>query len=167
MIRGWQLPLILLVVASCATKSQEQFEVTGKVSNAPGKMVYLEETPLTTGQRIVADSFVIGQDGAYRLKGTAKEESLFSLFLKGENYPVAVLVNDASRITVNSDVAHPEDYKVAGSPGSIALHDFSMDATRKWSQLYLLGRQMDSLKSGGAPDSLLLATNQAGERQLK
>lgn len=159
--------LVFAFLISCKPQNQRGFEVTGTIKNSADKMVYLEETPLATGQRIVADSSMIGNDGSYHLRAKSSEESLFSLFLKSEIYPFAYVINDASEITVNADMRNPAGYEVKGSSASKSLKDFSLSASDKWSELYRLGREMDSLKKGGAADTSLLSVNTQGESQLK
>jgi peroxiredoxin len=152
---------------SCKPRGEKGFEVTGTITNSHDKMIYLEETPLASGERIVADSTVIGNDGSYHLRAKASEESLFSLFLKSDTYPFAYVVNDASEIIVNADLSDPAGYQVKGSSASKSLKDFSLSASDKWSELYRLGREMDSLKKAGAQDSSLSSINTQGESQLK
>jgi peroxiredoxin len=159
--------LVITFLMSCKPRSEKGFEVTGSIKNSNDKMIYMEETPLASGERIVADSSLIGNDGSYHLKAKASEESLFSLFAKSETYPFAYVINDASEIIVNADVRDPGDYEVKGSSASKSLKDFSLSASAKWSELYLLGREMDSLRKAGASDTSLSSINTEGESQLK
>jgi peroxiredoxin len=152
---------------SCKPQAKKPFEVSGVIKNSNDKIVYLQETPLGSGQRIIADSSVINSDGSYHLKANASEESLFSLFLKNETYPFAYVINDASKIIVNADTKNQNDYEVKGSAASKSLKEFSISASDKWTNLYLLGLEMDSLKKSGATDSSLLSLNNRGESQLK
>jgi peroxiredoxin len=131
-------------------------------------MVYLQETPLGSGERIIADSSIIGKDGSYSLKAKATEESLFSLFFKGDIYPFAYVINDASQIVVNADAQDQTDYQVKGSDASRSLKEFSVTSSGKWSGLYALGHQIDSLTKSGAPDtsSAMRAINEEGQSKL-
>lgn len=158
---------LFLVLNSCQSRDKKEFKISGTLKNSNDKMVFLEETPLGTGQRIIADSSALGADGMFHLKAKPGEESLFSLFLKSQTYPFAYVVNDASDVVVNADVKNPGDYDVKGSSASSSLKEFSMAATNKWTELYRLGREMDSLKKSGASDSTLSSVNVQGEGQLK
>ena len=52
---------IIAGLASCTHKAGgKKFEVSGTITNNPAKVIYLEEIPMATMQRIVADSMVIG-----------------------------------------------------------------------------------------------------------
>src|SRR5580765_6118167 len=108
----------LAFLLSCKNENKKGFEVSGTIRNGSGKMLYLEETPIATGQRIVADSFVISKDGSYHVKAKRSEESLFQLVLDSDNYPLAVIINDASNIKLNADLNQRNDYDVQGSPAS-------------------------------------------------
>jgi peroxiredoxin len=157
---------IISVLFSCKHETKKQFEVSGTIKNSNEKIVFLEETPLGSGERIIADSSAINNDGSFHLKTKASEESLFNLFLKNETYPFAFVINDAPKITVKADVKNPNDYVVESSPASKSLKDFSINASDKWTALYLLGREKDSLKATGATDSILIAIDNRGELLL-
>lgn len=147
---------VLALLISCKSQTKKGFEVSGTIKNSNSKIVYLEETPLASGERVIADSSNIANDGSYHLKGSASEESLFSLFLKNEIYPFAYVINDASKITVDADGRNRDDYEVKGSPASKSLKEFSISASNKWAELYWLSLERDSLKKSGASDSSLL-----------
>jgi peroxiredoxin len=151
---------------SCKHETRNGFEINGTIKNSNDKIVYLGETPLGSGERITADSSVIGSDGSFHLKAKSSEESLFNLFLKNETYPFAFVINDAAKITVYADAKKPNDYIVEGSPASKSLKEFSLNASDKWTKLYLLGHEMDSLKNSGATDSVLLSINDQGISRL-
>src|SRR5215813_6827037 len=119
------LAFAVLLFLSCTHETSKQFEISGHIKNSNGKMVYLQETPLGSGERIIADSSIIGKDGSYRLKSKATEESLFSLFFKGEVYPFAYIINDVPKIVVNADAQNQNDYEVKGSDASKSLKEFS------------------------------------------
>ncbi len=158
----------VLLCLSCKHEASKQFEVSGHIKNSNGKMVYLQETPLGSGERVIADSAIIGKDGSYSLKAKAAEESLFSLFFKGEIYPFAYVINDVSEIVVNADAQIQNDYEVKGSDASKSLREFSVTASRKWSELYALGHEIDSLRKSGLADSsgTIITVNQQGTAQL-
>ncbi|MFI5188391.1 MAG: redoxin domain-containing protein [Chitinophagales bacterium] len=158
---------LLSFFISCKPQVKKVFEVSGTIKNNDEKTVYLEETSLASSQRIIADSSIISGDGSYHLKTNASEESLFSLSLKSQPYPFAYIINDASKIIVNADTKNQNDYEVKGSAASKSLKEFSISASGKWTELYWLGREMDSLKKSGASDSSLLSLNNKGESQLK
>ena len=157
---------ISIILLACKHEAKNEFIVDGKIKNANGQMVYLQETPLATGERILEDSSGIGGDGSFRLKGKAGEESLFSLLLKGDPYPFAFVINDGEKITVNIDLKNPNGYVVHGSTASESLRDFSLKASNKWFGLNVIGQAMDSLKKSGAPDSILAIENNKGMYQL-
>ncbi len=167
-MRKFFLATAVLFFLSCKHEASKQFEVSGHIKNNNGKMVYLQETPLGSGERIIADSSIIGKDGSYILRAKSTEESLFSLFLKGEIYPFAYVINDVSRIVVNADAQNQTDYEVKGSDASKSLKDFSVKASDKWSVLYALGKEIDSLMKLGVADTSnsVRSINEQGASQL-
>ncbi len=167
MQRIFFLIFIIPVLLSCKHEPKKEFEISGTIKNSNEKMVYLQETPLGSAERIIIDSSVINNNGSYHLKAKASEESLFNLLLKNGAYPFAFIINDAPKITVYADTKNPNDYVVEGSPASKSLKEFSISASGKWNGLYLLGLEMDSLKKTGATDSTLMAINDKGQSLLK
>jgi|SRR5207249_4084033 len=157
---------IVVILFACKHEAKNEFVVSGKVKNAGEKIVYLQETPLGSGERIVEDSSVIADDGSFHLKGRGTEESLFSLSLKNAPYPFAFVINDASKITVNADLKSPSGYVVSGSAASKSLKEFSLNASNQWAKLYSIGQEMDSLKKIGVPDSVLINENNKGMYQV-
>jgi len=158
--------LTISLLLSCKQETKKQFEIAGIIKNSDERMIYLEETPLGSGERIIVDSSVIKSDGSYRLHAKRSEESLFDLFFKNKPFPFAFVINDASKIRVSADAKNPGDYIVEGSSATKSLKDFSTTASAKWGKLYLLGREMDSLRKAGAPDSSLIAINSSGQSLL-
>jgi len=167
-MRKFFLAFGILALLSCKHEGLKQFEVSGRIKNSDGKLVYLQETPLGSGERIIADSSIIGKDGSYSLKAKATEESLFSLFFKGDIYPFAYVINDVPKIFVNADAQVQNDYEVKGSDASKSLKEFSMTASGKWSTLYSLGHEIDSLLKSGVADtsSTIRTINEQGASQL-
>jgi peroxiredoxin len=156
----------IFFLLSCKHETKKNFTVSGTIRNSNAKIVYLEETPLGSAERIIVDSSFINNNGSFHLNAKAKEESLFDLILKDEAYPFAFVINDAPKVIVNADAKNPNDYIVEGSPGSKSLKSFSQNASNKWTGLYLLGRDMDSLKKTGASDSVLISVNNRGQSLL-
>ena len=167
-MRNFFLAFVVLALLSCKHEGSKQFEVNGRLKNSDGKLVYLQETPLGSGERIIADSSIIGKDGSYRLKAKATEESLFSLFFKGDIYPFAYVINDVPKIVVNADAQVQNNYEVEGSDASKSLKEFSMAASGKWTTLYSLGHEIDSLLKSGVADtsSTIRTINEQGTSQL-
>ena len=157
---------IAATLLACKHEPKKEFVVTGKIRNAGEKILYLQETPLGTGERIIEDSSLIADDGSFYLKGKGTEESLFGLSLKSQPYPFAFVINDASKITVNADLKNPNGYIVSGSTASKSLKEFSLNASKQWAGLYAIGQEMDSLKKAGVSDSVLLNENSKGMYQV-
>ncbi|MCW3116551.1 MAG: hypothetical protein JWM28_633 [Chitinophagaceae bacterium] len=158
----------LVELASCKGDSEKYFEVSGVVKNNSAKKIYLEETPLGSGQRNVLDSAILGKDGSFKLKAASKEETLYSLFLENDIYPFLPVVNDAPKITVNADFNNTNDpLKVEGSPATTSLKGFLKTGNEKWMQVNVLGKEMDSLVQAKAPDSLIADINTRGRTVLE
>jgi peroxiredoxin len=149
------------VLAACNNKSTgKKFEVSGTIHNNPAKIIYLEEVPMTTMQRIVVDSAMIGKDGKYLLKADSKEASAYTLRLDQNNYPLAAVINDASRIRLDATFnkennQFAESYEVKGSEASQQMKDFMITLNNKLQAIFINDKKTDSLSRTGASDSLI------------
>lgn len=165
---------IVIMMAGCNSKSTgKKFEIKGTIINNAAKMIYLEEVPMTTMQRIVVDSAVIGKDGKYSLKTESKEATAYTLRLDQNMYPMAAVINDAASITLdatfskdNSEFA--ESYEVKGSEASRQMKDFMVNLNTKLQSIFLNDKKTDSLQNAGAADSILVVlrnerTNLSGD----
>ena len=163
MKRGVIALAVLASLVSCKGKSSKgNFEINGTVSNTPATVIYLDEIPVATMQRMVVDSAKLGKDGHYTLKTGSKEACIYNLRVGQNGYPVAALVNDVSKITLDAIFSKEnnqfvESYTVKGSEASQQLKDFIMGFTNKLQAVYFTNRRADSLQKTGAPDTVLAA----------
>ena len=91
-----------------------------------------------------------------------KEACIYNLRVGQNGYPVAALVNDVSKITIDAifnkeNNQFVESYTVKGSEASQQLKDFTNGFTNKLQAVYFTNRRADSLQKTGAPDSVLTA----------
>lgn len=154
-------PAILLF--SCKEKTGEKkMEVSGTITNNPAKMVYLEEIPMTTMQRVVVDSFQISKDGKYKLKTTTGEARVYNIRLDQNSYPMAAVINDARKITVDAtfskeNTQFPESYAVKGSSASEEMKKYMTAFNSKLQLIIADARKYDSLAQVSGSDSALQA----------
>ncbi len=161
---------VLLFLASCKSGSGvKKFEVNGTITNSPGTIIYLEEIPMTTMQRVRVDSMLLEKDGKYVLKTDVKEASAYTIRIgNNDDPPLAAIINDASKITVNASFkdgnAYAESYEVTGSKASGQLKDFMVGLNTKLQAVYFNDLKADSLQQSGAGDSILIAIQQENSR---
>ena len=160
-----QIVFVLFVVfffVSCKGKSDEKkLEISGTITDHSAKMIYLEEIPMTTMERILVDSAVLGKDGKYKLKTTTGEARVYNLRLDQNNYPLAALINDVSKITLNAKFSKensqfPESYEVKGSAASEEMKVFMTAFNNKLQSIIADAQKVDSLGRAGAADSVLM-----------
>ena len=150
------LMIVVAGLASCSEKSEKYFLVNGTVKNSDARMIYLEETPVSTMQRMVLDSVVLENDGSFELKTKTTGESLFNLRLDAEVYPFVSVVNDEDEVTVHADFKKMDDfYSVEGSPASQQVKDYLFTSGKYFRKIYDARIQIDSLSQASVPDSTL------------
>jgi len=161
-----KIVIVLLVtagLASCKNKTgDKQFEVNGTLTNNVARVIYLDEMPMATMQRTVVDSAVVGKDGKYKLKAEAGEAKVYSLRADDNPAPLADIINDASKITVDvtfnkENNKYVEKYDVKGSAASTEMKEFIFEFNKNLQSIYQNDILADSLKRGGATDSILAA----------
>lgn len=155
---------LVVVLVSCKDKSSGKiFEVNGSlINNTTYKMIYLDEMPMATMQRMVVDSAVIGKDGKFILKTTTQEARIYSLRVDDNPSPLADVINDAATITVDITLnkENPkflENYAVKGSTASSQMKDFIYAFNGKLQSIYRNDIMTDSLQKAGSSDSTILA----------
>lgn len=149
-----------LLVACKDKKEETDLEISGVITNNPGRMIYLEEIPMTTMQRMVVDSAEIGKNGKYKLKTETGEARVYNLRLDQNEYPLAAVINDASRITLNANfnkenTKFVDTYDVKGSPASQQMKDFMTAFNTKLQHIFSNARQADSLGKVPGSDSVV------------
>lgn len=156
----------LLAVSMVACKEKDggvkKFVVAGTIGNNTAKMIYLEELPMATMIPARVDSATLNKDGKYELKGTAGEARVYYLRLDQSQVPMAAVINDASKITLDASFGKDvpgviSNYDVKGSEASQQLKDFMVAYNTKLQALYFADVQTDTLKKAGAKDSVLNA----------
>ena len=88
--------LVISLFASCENKESKTFTVSGVLHNAPSKVVYIEESDITTGQKTVKDSSAIAADGKFSISLNAKKDAIYNLLLQNDVSQFVTVINDAS-----------------------------------------------------------------------
>ena len=153
---------VTVAFVACKDKSSgKEFVVNGTITNNPAKIIYLEEIPMATMQRMVVDSVTISSDGKYKLKAATGEDRVYNIRLDQNAYPLASVINDAPTVTVNATFAKEnkefaENYDVKGSASSQQMKDFMIALNNKLQSIFYIDVKGDSLQKSGAPDSVLI-----------
>ncbi|HEU4858604.1 MAG TPA: TlpA disulfide reductase family protein [Chitinophagaceae bacterium] len=161
------LPVLLsLLLAGCQNKDKGSFIVSGTLRNASSKMVYIEETNITSGEKKVKDSSAISSEGKFSLKVEATEEGVYNLRLQNDAPPFATIINDASKITVDADFNKQFDfYTVSGSKDSKAIQDYLSRISEMQRDKFTIAFQADSIRKNNG-DSALAESLNAKQKQI-
>jgi peroxiredoxin len=150
-----------LLLVSCKNKKvSDTFEVNGKLSNTSAKMVYLEEVPMTTMQRVIVDSADLGKDGKYMLETEKKTATVYNIRLDQNQYPLASLVNDVPEVTINAEFTkenplYAENYEVKNSPGTERMREYITGFGKKLQAIFVNVQKRDSLRAAQNSDTLI------------
>ena len=159
------LLLAVILMAACQEKKYGAFTVSGKISNAPAKKVFLQELPFGGQQPIILDSTSLASNGNFILRAMGKEEGLYRLVVEGG--PDVLLVNDNKSIQLALDVNQYKAYTIEGSPASESLHVLFESYRKQDSALYATFMQIDSLQKINASDSLVVSVRNTRDAEIK
>lgn len=122
-------PVVLILAALIfACNKPNGFVINGKITNAEGKYLYLDE--LKVASSVPIDSVKIKKDGSFEFKGKISYPNFYLLRLNVKNF-VTLLVDTTEKITVYGDAANfSRDYIVEGSPGSLLVQELNEQLTK-------------------------------------
>ena len=121
-------PIVLLAAIVFACNKPDGFVISGKITNAEGKYLYMDE--LKVASSIPIDSVKIKKDGTFKFKGKISYPNFFLLRLSEKNF-VTLLVDSTEKINVYGDAANfSRDYIVEGSPGSLLVQELNNHLTK-------------------------------------
>lgn len=115
------LALVAVLFSSCSKKNE--FVIEGKITNAAGRYIYLDELKLTTNQAV--DSVKVDKNGEFKLKGNVGFPTFFLLKLSDNNF-VTLLIDSVDHVQVYGDAANfSREYVVEGSEGSSLVKELN------------------------------------------
>jgi peroxiredoxin len=119
-------------------KKSNQFEVSGTITHAEGRTIYLDE--LLVSQTRTIDSTEIDKKGEFKLKGKTSIPAFYTLRLSPRQI-ITLLVDSAEQVSIQADeVNFASRYHVEGSIGSEQVNELN-------SHLFNTKKQLDSLNS--------------------
>ena len=148
--------LVISLLASCNDKNSKTFNVSGVLLNAPSKVVYIEESDITTGQKTLKDSSVIATDGKFSLSINAAKNAVYNLRLQNDASQFVTIINDASKVNLEVDFNKRTDfYNVTGSKASKSIQEYLTRITGMQKDRFTIYFQIDSLKKNNADPVLI------------
>lgn len=137
-----------------AENNSGPFTVAGILKNAPSKVVYLEETIISTGQTILKDSAAINADGRFSMSVDVPGESVYNLRLQNEP-AFATIINDAEKIDIEADFKKQYDfYDVSGSAASKGIKEYLAKINELQREKFNAYNQSDSIRKNKGDLSL-------------
>lgn len=120
--------LLILAAFTFACHKPNGFVISGKITNAEGKYLYLDE--LKVASSVPVDSVKVKKDGSFEFKGKISYPNFYLLRLSDKNF-VTLLVDTTEKISVFGDAANfSRDYVVEGSPGSVLVQELNNRLTK-------------------------------------
>ena len=158
--------LVISLWASCKEKESKTFTVSGVLHNAPSKVVYIEESDITTGKKTLKDSSAIAADGKFSISFNAPKDAVYNLLLQNDVSQFVTLINDASKINVDVDFNNKTDfYSVTGSKASKSIQEYLAKISGMQKDRFNIYFQVDSIKRNNG-DSTLAANLNKQEKQI-
>jgi len=135
----------LIILGSCS-KEEKGFTVSGKIENAAGKMIYLQE--MTSQELIPVDSCRIDTTGEFMLKGVSPESRFYSVHIEVGKF-VFLLAKTGERISLTGNATDLlTTYRVEGSEDSKLIWELTMEQEKTIERIRRLNKIFnDSLHS--------------------
>jgi peroxiredoxin len=115
-----------LLISGC--NRPEKSEISGKITNAGRKMIYLDELNVAGAKPV--DSVRIGSDGEFVLKQQVKIPTFYLLKLSENNF-ITLLIDSAEKVVIEADAVNfSRDYFISGSPGSELVKQLNQKLNR-------------------------------------
>jgi len=146
-----KITVLVLVLATImvACKKPNGFVISGKITNAKEKYLYLDE--LKVSSSIPVDSVKLNKDGSFKFKGKISYPNFYLLRINEKNF-ITLLVDTTEKITVNGDASNfAHDYVVQGSPGSLLVQELSNKLTVTKHRIDSIRNLMDAFRSADDP----------------
>lgn len=138
MIKKVSSLLIILAVLIAGCSKKNKFVIEGKITNAAGKYIYLDELKLTVNQTV--DSIKIDKNGEFKFEGNVGFPTFYLLKLSENNF-ITLLVDSVDRVQVYADAANfSREYAVVGSDGSRLVQELN-------NQLSITKHKLDSIRN--------------------
>jgi len=158
--------LVISLLASCNDKNNKTFTIAGVLHNAPSKVVYIEESNITTGQKILIDSSAIADDGKFSISINAAKDAVYNLRLQNDISQFVTIIKDASKINLDVDFNKRTDfYSVTGSKASKSIQEYLAKITGMQKDRFTIYYQIDSIKTNNG-DSLLVQDLAIKQQQI-
>jgi peroxiredoxin len=159
--------LAAVVITSCnASGDPNNFTVSGRIEHAPSQEIFLEQVNYDNTPPKVVDSGKLAQDGSYKLKAIAKEQSLFLVTIN--HRPVFILINDNNDIRISTDLnRNLRAPYISNSDATKSLYDFLNNFRSKDSVLSGIYAQVDTLYTRNPDDSSIAVLQSKGTEVLQ
>lgn len=137
--------VIALAAFASACNKHNGFVINGKITNAEGKYLYLDE--LKVSSSVPVDSVKLKKDGSFTFKGKISYPNFYLIRLNKKNF-VTMLVDTTEKITVYGDAANfSRDYIVEGSPGSLLVQELNNKLTKTKHKLDSIHNRINAFRS--------------------
>jgi peroxiredoxin len=145
--------LALSFVFGCKKGSGDGFTLSGKISDAEGKMLILNK--FTSKETIPLDTVILEKNGKYEFTGHTAAPELFGLQLQDQPAQIILMIDSLDEIEVNADGKDFRySYKLEGSDNCLLLKEIYDKLDVAFSEVDSLNKLYVSKKGKADPDSL-------------
>lgn len=151
--------LATTVLFSCNTESagdSDEYTITGKLTNAGGKSIFLDEMSLNNGTPI--DTAIIAEDGSFKMVGKVPERGLYMLRMDQQHSWLMVL--DKGEVTFTGDYNDVMAFDLKGNQGTEILNAFILNVGSLNKQIAELNQKFSEARMNGADQGTLMQMQQ-------
>lgn len=147
--------LATIVLFSCNTESAgnaDEYTITGKLANAGGKSIFLDEMSLTTGTPI--DTAIIANDGTFKMVGKVPERGLYMLRMDQQHSWLLVL--SKGEVSFTGDYNDVMAFDLKGNSSTEILNAFILKVGGLNKQIADLNQEFSEARMNGAEQDVLM-----------
>lgn len=152
------------VFASCKQEKTYNFAISGKIENAPAKVVYLERLAYDAATSEIIDSSEVSSAGLYELNAKDSQENLYVLSFK--HSPAIIFINDGDNIKIDFNVVDFKTPSVTGSEATKKLYSFIHEYQTRDSMLSQTYNRIEIMKERNTEDTTVKLYQMQGIQQL-
>lgn len=154
------LSISTLALQSCETSTPgnpDGYIIEGKLTNAGGKTIFLDEMSLNNGTPI--DTAIVANDGAFAMKGSIEDRGLYMLRID-QGHSWLMLLEPGDDLKFTGDFDDVMVYKFEGSAATTQLNAFTNEIGAKNKAIQDLNQKFQQARMSGADQNALIAMQQ-------
>lgn len=134
----------VLLSASCGNKADENFQVSGKLSNSSGE--YIKLVNVNTAEAKTIDSVLINDDGEFIITKKVPEKGYYSIQISPSNF-TTIITDSSEKVVIEGNAKNLNDsININGSAETDLFVSFNAATKEKFKAMESIRMKQDSIR---------------------